>query len=246
MKKIVTSLIVLCLTTNLVAQVENSQVENSQDKSEQEIGIVVTDLINGSFQFRYERLVGKHISVALSVGYKGKEGLINLSGLDTEHIQTNDLTYSGLKIIPEVRYYINKTQIGSMDGFYFGAYIKHTNFKSDLDGTYINDENENFDIEFDAKLRVTSVGFMAGYKYRVSNRLSLDFLIAGPGAGFHSYSITKQQSLPDEFYTDLNEALSNYSIFDLIDSDFRFKANDVKTKFSTISFRYGITLGYSF
>ena len=241
MKKIITSLIVLCLSTNLFAQ-----VDNSQDKSEQEIGIVFTDLINGAFQFRYERLVGKHISVALGVGYKGKEGLIKLSGLDTDHIQTKDLTYSGLKIIPEVRYYINKTQLGSMDGFYVGAYFKHSNFKSDLDGTYTNDENENFGIEFDAKLRVSSVGFMVGYKYRVSNRFNIDFLIAGPGAGFHSYSITKQQSLPDEFYDDLNDALSNYSIFDLIDSDFRFEANNVKTKFSALSFRYGITLGYSF
>ncbi len=55
-----------------------------------------------------------------------------------------------------------------MDGFYFGAYMKHSNFKSDLDDTYINDQNENFDIEFDATFNITSVGFMVGYKYQIS------------------------------------------------------------------------------
>lgn len=244
MKKIVTILTVLCLSTNLFAQ-----VDNSQDKSEQEIGIVFTDLINGAFQFRYERLIGDHLSVALSAGYKGKEGLIRLSGLDTDHIKTNDLTYSGLKIIPEARYYISKTKQGNMDGFYVGAYLKHSSFKSDLDGTYINDEEENYNIEFDAKLKVTSIGLQAGYKYKFSDRFSIDFLIAGPGVGFHNYSITKQESLPDEFYDDLNEALQNYSLFDLIDGKFEFEANNdskVKTNFSTLAFRYGITIGYSF
>ena len=129
----------------------------------------MTDLLNGSFEFKYERLVGEHLTVGLTAAYKGKEGLLRFSGLDTESIQTGDGTYSGLKIIPEVRYYINKTQLNSMDGFYFGAYMKHSNFKSDLDGSYINDQNENFDVEFDATFNITSVGFMVGYKYQVSS-----------------------------------------------------------------------------
>lgn len=243
MKKLTINLILLFLSINVFAQ-----VDNSQDKTQQEIGIVLTDLLNGAFEFRYERLIGDHLSVALSAGYKGNKGLIRLSGLDTDHIQTSDLTYSGLKIIPEARYYISKTKQGNMDGFYLGAYLKHSNFKSDLDGTYTNDDNENFDIEFDTKIKVTSVGLQAGYKFKFSNRFSIDFMIAGPGVGFHNYSITKQQSLPDEFYDDLNDALQNYSIFDLIDGKFEFNSSDsnqLKTNFSSIAFRYGFTLSYS-
>ena len=134
----------------------------------------------------------------------------------------------------------------TMDGFFIGAYGKHSSFKSDLDGLYTNDNDEEFDVEFDAKIRVTSIGVMIGYKYRISDKFVIDFLIAGPGVGFHSYSLTKQQSLPDEFYDDLNEALQNYSLFDLIEGNFEFKENDVKTNFSALSFRYGISLGYSF
>lgn len=241
MKNLFSSLALLLFCFGIHAQENTSFNENKN-----EVGLVLTDLINGAYEFKYERLLGEHLTVGLSAGYKGKEGLLRLSGLDTESIQTSDLTYSGLKLIPEVRYYINKTKLNSMDGFYFGAYLKHSNFKSDLDGTYINDLNENFPVEFDAKFNVTSIGLMVGYKYEISKRFKLDFMIAGPGAGFHSYELTQRQTLPDEFYDDLNKALSNYPIFDILGSDFQFKASDVDTKFSSLAFRYGIVLGYSF
>lgn len=37
-----------------------------------EVGIVVTDLIDGSFQFTYERVVRPHITVKIGYAYKGK------------------------------------------------------------------------------------------------------------------------------------------------------------------------------
>lgn len=236
----------ICLVLCLFGLGIHAQENTNFNENENEVGLVLTDLINGSFVFRYERLLGEHLSVGLSAGFKGKEGLLRLSGLDTESIQTSDLTYSGLKLIPEVRYYINKTKLNSMDGFYFGAYVKHSNFKSDLDGTYTSDSDQIFPVEFDAKFNVTSIGFMVGYKYEVSKRFKLDFMIAGPGAGFHSYELTQRQTLPDEFYDDLNAALSNYPIFDILGSDFQFRDSDLATKFSSLAFRYGIAIGYSF
>lgn len=242
MKKLLLTLVVLLFSINI-----QSQNEKIIDNRQNEIGLVFTDLLNGAFQFKYERLVGEHISVGLGIGYKGKNGLIRLSGLDTESIKTGNLTYSGVKIIPEVRYYFRKTSQNKMDGFYVGFYVKHSGLNSDLDGTYINGDDEIFDVEFDAKLNITSTGFMVGYKLEVSPRFKIDFLIAGPGAGFHSYSLTKRKELPSEFYDDINAALSQYSVFDLINSDFDFRVADKsKTNFSALSFRYGITLGYSF
>lgn len=242
MKKVLLTFVTLVISISVLGQNEK---ENNDPKNE--IGIVISDLANGAFQFKYERLIGDHISVGMGIGYKGKNGLIKLSGLDTERIQTDNLTYSGLKIIPEARYYIRKTSQYSMDGFYVGLYAKHMSLRSDLDGTYINDVEEIFDVEFDAKLNITSVGFMAGYKLQISPRFSMDFLIAGPGAGFHSYSLTKKKPLPSEFYDDINDALSQHSIFDFMRSDFNFRAADrSRTKFSALAFRYGMTVGYSF
>ena len=54
MKKFVISLIILCLSFNSFGQENDSPIVVKN-----EIGIVISDLLNGSFQFKYERLVGK-------------------------------------------------------------------------------------------------------------------------------------------------------------------------------------------
>jgi len=87
---------------------------------------------------------------------------------------------------------------------------------------------------------------MVGYKLPITKRFNIDFIIAGPGAGNYNASIVNKKDLPDEFYENLNEALENYSILDFINSDFRFSNIDSRSKFSAISFRYGIALGYTF
>ncbi|MEH6537582.1 MAG: DUF3575 domain-containing protein [Psychroserpens sp.] len=240
-KNVFTAIIVLLFLKGYA-----QEIDKQENYFKNEVGLEVSDLLNGAMQLKYERLIGKHLSVGLGIGLKGKNGIIRLSGLNTDQVKTSDITYSGFKIIPEVRYYINKTQQYAMDGFYFGAYLKYTNFKSDLDGTYINDADESFIIEFDAEINITSIGFMVGYKLPIGKRFSIDFLIAGPGAGFHKYSLINKRDLPDEFYTDLNEALEQYSLYDILDGDFRFSATNEKADFVLPSFRYGISVGYSF
>lgn len=109
----------------------------------------------------------------LGFGYKGKQGLVGLSGIDRPQLKTNDLTYSGLKLTPEFRYYLKEKENGMTTGFYFGAYLKYVNYKSDLVGTFINDQGESFDVAYDGKINVISAGLMVGYKLQVSKRLAL-------------------------------------------------------------------------
>ncbi|WP_194765988.1 DUF3575 domain-containing protein [Tamlana sp. I1] len=240
MKRFSSILIALLVALNAFSQ------ESYNSKGKNEIAFVATELINGAFQFKYERLLGDHISADLGLGYKSPEGLIRLSGLNTEKIKTNDITYSGFNIIPEVRYYLNDIRSTGMNGFYFGAYVKYSNYKSDLDGAYISNSNTAYELEFDARINITSVGLMVGYKLPISKRFAVDFLIAGPGAGFYNFSMTNKKDLPDEFYDDLNEALENYSLFDFLQSDFRFSQIKRKSSLTLPSFRYSISLTYAF
>jgi Protein of unknown function (DUF3575) len=224
----------------------NAQEQEKKNETKNEIGIDVFDIVDGTFQISYERMLGKHISINLGIGLKGKEGLFSISGVDRDQLKTNDITYSGFKIIPEVRYYLNKTRQYSMDGFYFGAYLKYSNFSSDLDGTYIDSSDTSFIVEFDVDINVTSVGFMIGYKLPVSKKFAIDFLIAGPGAGFYNFKLKNKRDLPEEFYDDLNQALEQTSLFDYLNGDFRFNSINTKTNFGLLSFRYGVSFGYSF
>lgn len=225
---------------------ESNKEKSDSLKYKNEIGIVLTDLIDGSYQFRYERKISEHISVGLGTAIKGKTGLLSISGIDRERLKTNDISYSGFKLIPDVRYYLNKTQQYELDGFYFGAYSKYFHFGSNLTGTYINSEGTDYTLDFDARINIFSMGLMVGYKLAMSKRFNLDFMILGPGTSHQSYKLIPRTQIPDEFYDDLNEALKNFSLYDFIQSDFRFNFKETKTSFSTVSFRYGLTVSYTF
>ncbi len=240
MKKILFTIAISLIVFSASAQ------KNDSLKITNEVAIVLTDIINGTYQINYERAVGRHISIGAGFGLKGKEGLVNLSGLDTEKIKTSDLTYAGFKIIPEVRYYLHPGQKNNLKGFYFGAYLKYGRYHSDLFGTYINNSQEAFLLDFDVNINITSLGFMVGYKLPVYKNFSIDFLIAGPGAGFHSYSIKSNTTIPDSFYDDINEALDKYTLFDLINADFKFSDLKANTNFMVPSFRYALSVSYSF
>lgn len=243
MRYLYLSLVLFLVIVPTTAQ-DETQVPDKEQKNK--VGLMVTDLINGSTLLSYERALGKHISVGLNAGYKGKEGLIGLSGLDTEQLQTGDITYSGAKFIPEFRYYLNEKGNKMLTGFYFGAYLKFLNYKSDLGGTFINSAGESFDVLYEGKIGVVSGGLMVGYKLDVSKRFSIDFLIAGPGAGNYNFKLKNIIPPPDEFYDALNEALEEYSFLDFINADFEFNENRRSNKLFLPEFRYGITLGYSF
>ncbi len=212
-----------------------------------QVNFTVTDIFNGMYSFSYERKISKHFTVDLGFGYKTDEGLIAFSGIDREQLKTNDITYSGFKIEPEFRYYIEESDNGAMlSGFYMGAYLKYSNFKSDLIGTFIDSDDISYAIAYAADLSVTSVGLMIGYKLPIKKHFFIDFLIAGPGSGSYKFDLETTQTPPDEFYDVLNDALDDYSLFDLINSDFKFSERNLDSKFSVFSFRYGISVGYSF
>lgn len=236
--------ILLLLTTSSFSQEDKN---NTQDRIiKNEVSFEILNIINGVYQFSYERYLGKNFSAALALGYKGKKGLVGISGIDSEKLKTGDLFYTGFQIAPEIRYYISKTSTNNLNGFYVGAYLKYHNYTSDLTGTYISDDQTNYNLAFEAKFNITSVGLMIGYKLPITKRLNIDFLIAGPGSGRYNFKIKNRTDLPDEFYDDLNDALEEYSLLDFINSDFRFSQVDNRSNFSAISFRYGIAIGYTF
>lgn len=234
------ALIFVPLVSLMAQQTADEKVRNN------EIGLMATDIINGSYLLSYERAFGKHIGLRLGFGYKGKEGLVNLSGIDRPQLKTNDLTYSGLKLTPEFRYYLSEKENGMTKGFYFGAYLRYVNYSSDLLGTFIDSQGVSYEIAYDGKINVLSAGLMVGYKLQVSKRFGIDFLIAGPGAGNYTFKLDNRIPPPDEFYEVLNDALENYSIFDLINADFEFKDNKLRQQTMLPVFRYGIGLTYSF
>ncbi|MBP1841175.1 DUF3575 domain-containing protein [Formosa algae] len=231
---------------NLQAQDVNYDTNTMYPNYKNEISFEIPQVINGVYQFSYERYIWKNISANLGVGYKGKEGLVKISGLNGDYIKTDEIFYTGFQIIPEIRYYIKNTARKPLTGFYFGAYLKYSNYNSDFDGDYISREGEHYTFEFDMSATVSSVGLMFGYKLPISKHFNIDFMIAGPGTGHYKFKFKNEKDLPDAFYDHLNTALEDYTLLDLINSDFKFSKVNRSSKFSALSFRYGIAIGYIF
>lgn len=227
---------------------ESDSVRVAKDKTLRlnEISWVLTDMIDGSYMLRYERYLNQSFSVGFSFGFKGEDGLINISGIDGESIKTSDITYSGLKMLTEFRYYIKKTKLDALSGFYVGSYFKMANYHSDLLGKYFDVNDKTYRIDIGADVQILSLGTTVGYKFAFSDRFHLDLIFAGPGFGWHKYQVQSRLDLPDEFYTKLSSELDKFSIFELMPADFNFDFKRTKTEFKTVSFRYGISLGFTF
>lgn len=234
------------LLSFLIISIQLAGAEKDTLNHKNEGAIVISDFMDGSLQLRYERKFYSRYSLCFGVSYKGVDGLVDISGLNTEYIKTNNITYSGLKLLAELRYYLTGTRRYNMDGFYTGLYSKSSFFGSNINGTFTDDQQELYFLNLDAKIQVQSYGFLIGYKLALTKRLNMDFLIAGPGLAYFEIDLKSRASVPAEFYEFLNSALKDFSFFDITNPDFNFEHLKTKSEFSTVSLRYGITIGYTF
>ena len=201
----------------------------------------------GTFQVQYERAIGESTSLGLSVGAKASSGILDTPGFKTFTVVTNDLSFSGVQISPEFRWYVQKTE-RSHTGFFVGAYYRYQNYKDDLIGTYTSSLTfEDTPLDIRTKVITNSVGFEVGYKLPIKKHLFIDFLIAGPGIAFNKIKIEEKQALPIEFFT-IDAALAiieEYRVLDALGTDVKFNEQGEAT-FSIPAFHYGIRIGYSF
>ena len=200
--------------------------------------------IFGTFQFQYERGINEKMSIGLSTGLKLSSGVFNISGIDINRISTDEFNFKGIKILPEFRWYLQRSSNG-LSGFYAGAYTKYQNFNDAITGVYTDNDQIDNDIEIDTKIRTLSAGLEIGYKLMIKRGFFIDFLIAGPGISTNKLRLEERKPIPDEFYEDLSDALSQYGFFEWLDADFRINGNQ-DTNIVLPAFRYGIKLGYSF
>ncbi|WP_162086952.1 DUF3575 domain-containing protein [Chryseobacterium aquaeductus] len=200
-------------------------------------------LFFGSIQGTYERSISSSMSIGLNVGYKYNSGIFSVEGIDIDKISTKKFEFSGIKIIPEFRWYLEK---GGMTGFYIGGYLKYQNYKTPIEGIYTDNNYQTSPIDLVAQVKTTAVGLQVGYKLVIKKKFFADFLIAGPGFGSNTFEIKENKPLPQGFYNDLNDALEIYNLYDNYKLDVKFDTNQKTDKINLPTFRYGIKVGYMF
>ena len=199
----------------------------------------------GTVQFHYERAILKRMSAEIGFGRKFNSGIFELSGINTGEIFLNDLNFSGIKILPEIRYYLTKQDKG-LYGLYAGIYYKYqTNF-THLSGTFTDKNNYTTDINLDMKIISNTYGIEIGYKLKIYKFIFCDMNIAGLGMSKHHLTLSEAATLSDKFYDDLDLAAEYYSPLKDFNPDIYLSPKEKSIDFTTLHFRYGFKLGISF
>ncbi len=219
-----------------------AQDSSNSLKAKNHISIDPLSPIFGTFQAQYERQIANHWSIGLNVGIKFSS-IIKVSGIDGNKIKSEEFNFTGYKFIPEIRWYFQKNQTGLM-GFYAGAYFKYLKVTDDFAGVYTDDNLENHDFLFDTNVQSFGGGIEIGYKLQVKKRFFIDFLISGPGIAVYTYSLKEAIPVPEAFFDDLAEVLSDYGILEHMDSDIEF--SNQSGKVTLPAYRVAIKIGYTF
>lgn len=235
---LISAIVFVCATQNCFAQDTDTSVPKNF------ISVDPFLPIFGTYQLLYERGIGKNISAAVSLGYKGSSGLFEVANIDFDRFESNTLNFSGYKVVPEFRWYFQKSNAG-LNGLYLGAYFKYQDASADLGGQYTSRDNVDSNILIDARLQSAVFGFQLGYKWQLQSGFFIDLIFAGPGFSSNTITLTEITPVPEAFYDDLSESLQDIGIIDFIDPDFRVNGNQ-KTKITLPAWRYGIKIGYAF
>lgn len=214
------------------------------------VSVAPFGLLFGNLQVSYERAITSSSSVELEAGLKMSGGLLKINGFDSPTLQTNDFEFTGITLTPGYRWYPLKGS-RSHTGFYLGGYYRFRAVGDNVEGNYTSSKTgTDSPVDLDVKLVTSTVGFQLGYKLPIHKHFSVDFLFAGPGLSFGTLSVNENQPLPEEFFTDAENAIrNNLSFLDPYLENIKFKGTGDLSSEADVTlpaFRYSIKIGYSF
>jgi Protein of unknown function (DUF3575) len=177
------SLVIVCLFVI-------SSSASAQQKEDNIIKINVPALFFKNISLQYERVVGKKQSFAVAVRYR-PEGKIPFQKtvenfVDDKSIRVDLGTIGNFGITPEYRFYFSKK--GAANGFYIGPFVSYNHYSGNVPINYNDyDDINHVSIErtavFKGSINTFTTGFQLGAQWKLSDKISLDWWIAGPNYG---------------------------------------------------------------
>ncbi len=231
------------------------QENNDETSYKNELRWNLTSLLVRNFQFQYERALNNKSALVAGISMIPKGGLPMKSAVE-DYVTDDEM---GRKVIEdaemslfaftaEYRYYLGK---GQTKGFYLGPFYRYNQFEVSQIQLEYEDELLGVTQGFSAHGDVTSstFGLLLGAKFRLSERVSLDWWILGPHIGFGDGSIS---GVPDRSMTiieqqEVREELENIDI-PFVDEEVKVDANSAELSFEGNwgGFRSGLCIGFSF
>jgi hypothetical protein len=223
----------------------------SQSQEGKNIGkINLSALAFKSINVQYERQVSHRTTIALGYATIPKSGLAFKGQINKQINNPNiniDAFQLGTSVItPEVRYYFGSK--GAFHGFYLAPYARFTNYNIEGPISYTTSTKQTRTAVFDGRINMASGGLMMGSNIKLSERLYLDWWIAGASFGSAKGDIHAETKLTPDEQVGLKNTLDRVDIpFTTVESEVNGNGATIRSSGNVVGVRgFGVNLGFRF
>jgi hypothetical protein len=250
-------LYLLCfLTTLLYANVCLAQYQTDTAEKAKQYKNVIRYNLSGALLFGadrfivfgYERVIRRNQSISINFG---KAELPKLVSINTDSFNlSKDTKSTGFNASIDYRFYLPKeNKYLAPHGLYIGPYYSYNRFERDNRWDYVNrgvDRYENSSSEF----TIHTIGFELGYQFVIWKRMTLDFLMVGPGVGIYDYKVKLDSNIDPAKKEQLLKGLKQLLTQKFPGMNYVFSDDEISgdgtLNTTTLGYRYLIQIGFNF
>jgi hypothetical protein len=208
-----------------------------------------------SFVIGYERRIKRHQSFTINIG---TTALPSLNLVDTDSLKiARDKNNTGFNLSVDYRFYLAKeNKYDAPHGVYVGPYYSYNYFNNKGNWDVQSTSGSYGSLTTEMKLNIHTVGAELGYQFLFwKNRISLDFIMIGPGLAFYNlksylksnFTLTEEdkEKVLKKLGDALNDRFPGWNEISTSDSDNEFQTKG-STDISSFGYRFMIQVGFRF
>jgi len=198
--------------------------------------------------FGYERVIKPHQSISVNFG---KASLPRLVNIVTDSFALNgDKKSTGINASIDYRFYLAKeNKFQTPHGLYIGPYYSFNKFDRDSRWDRTRSGAASF-VTTNTEFTINTLGFELGYQLVLWKRLTLDFLMVGPGIGLYDYHVKFDGDITPADKEQLLDGLKQMLTQKFPGMNFVFSDEEISSNgtlnTTAMSYRYLIHIGFLF
>ncbi|WP_375586070.1 hypothetical protein [Cyclobacterium xiamenense] len=235
-------IVVFCLATSIAhGQFNSEQYRKNAIKSN-----IVPPLLSATSEISYERLLQPNLSIVAAIGANLRGNLSDFVLNPSADLRFLNRDIKNRYFLTEIRRYIDFCGCDHipLHGFYAGGFVRYNSLSISSDLQF-GSNSTNLDTKIALDFRSFNFGPMVGYQINLNNWL-IDFEIGGLGYSPNWINYNTSSALSNSDLDKLSDALSrNFGIGGNY-KEIELNSSSGETSFWYWTFRYAVSIGYSF
>jgi len=196
----------------------------------------------------YERVTRPNQTISVNFGTIALPKVLDIN-TDSFHL-AQESNSKGVNASIDYRFYLPKeNKFLPPHGVYIGPYYSYNRFTKDNRFDYTG-SGAGSNVTTSSEFTINTVGFELGYQFLLWKRMTLDFLMVGPGLGFYNYKATINDNLDPEKKKQILDALDQMLTQKFPGLNYAFNDTELSAsgtlKTSTIGYRFLFQVGFNF